>query len=99
MTYRLRYTEEARADIKRLYGFLLDHDFQAAEKAVETIIRTIESLRDFPFAARKAPGGDSFLRELVIPFGSAGYIALFEIEDATTVNIIAVRHQREDDYH
>jgi len=99
MSYKLRYSPEARADIKRLYAFLLQRDVMAAERAVEIIIRTIDSLREFPFAARKAPGDDSFLRELVIPFGSGGYIALFEIEDARTVTILAVRHQREDDYH
>lgn len=99
MTYRLRYTKEARADIKRLYSFLLDRDFDAADKAVDNIIRAIETLKEFPFAARKARGNNAFLRELVIPFGSSGYIALFEIEDAQTVNIIAVRHQREEDYH
>jgi mRNA-degrading endonuclease RelE of RelBE toxin-antitoxin system len=38
------------------------------------------------------------LRELVIPFGSSGYVMLFEIDDASTVIILAVRHQREDDY-
>jgi plasmid stabilization system protein ParE len=99
MTYRLRYTKKARADIKRLYGFLLKQDFEAADRAVEAIITTINSLREFPFAARKAPGDSAFLRELVIPFGSAGYIALFEIENATTVSILTIRHQREDDYH
>ena len=99
MSYRLRYSVEARADIKRLYAFLLQRDVVAADKAVEIIIRTIDGLREFPFAARKAPGDDSFLRELVIPFGSGGYIALFEIEDARTVTILAIRHQREDDYH
>jgi hypothetical protein len=35
----------------------------------------------------------------VIPFGSAGYVALFEIEDDKHVSILAVRHQREDDYY
>ena len=99
MSFRLRYSPDARADIKRLYAFLLERDFDAAEKAVEVIIRTINGLREFPFAARKAPGDNSFLRELVIPFGAGGYIALFEIEDAETVTILAIRHQREDDYH
>lgn len=99
MKYRLHYTKKSRADIRRLYGFLLDHDFTAADKAVEVIIRTIDTLREFPFAARKAPGEDSFLRELIIPFGATGYIALFEIENATTVTILAIRHQRDDDYH
>jgi hypothetical protein len=40
-----------------------------------------------------------FLRELVIPFGGTGCVALFEIDDNQTVTILAVRHQREDDYH
>lgn len=99
MSFRLRYSPDARADIKRLYAFLLERDFDAAEKAVEVIIRTINGLREFPFAARKAPGDNSFLRELVIPFGAGGYIAIFEIENAETVTILAVGHQREDDYH
>ena len=47
---------------------------------------------------RKA-GDAPFLRELIIPFGRTGYVALFEVEDAATVTILAVRHQLEDDYH
>jgi plasmid stabilization system protein ParE len=99
VTYKLRYTSAARSDIKRLYAFLLKRDVVAAEKAIDTIIRTIEGLGEFPFAARKAPGGNSFLRELIIPFGSVGYVALFEIEDQHTVTILAIRHQREEDYY
>ena len=51
-----------------------------------------------PFSCRKALANHPFLRELVIPFGSAGYVALFEIEPGDTISILAVRHQREDDY-
>lgn len=29
---------------------------------------------------------------------SAGYVALFEIDEANTVTVLAIRHQREDDY-
>jgi plasmid stabilization system protein ParE len=39
------------------------------------------------------------VRELVIPFGGAGYVALFEIDDKGSVTILAVRHQREDDFY
>ena len=39
------------------------------------------------------------LRELIIPFGNSGYVALFEIETGGHVTILALRHQREDDYH
>jgi len=35
----------------------------------------------------------------VNPFGSSGYVALFEIANAHEVIIAAVRHQREDDYY
>jgi hypothetical protein len=35
----------------------------------------------------------------VIPFGSAGYVALFEIDGPSQVSTLAVRHQREEDYH
>jgi plasmid stabilization system protein ParE len=38
------------------------------------------------------------LRELIISFGANGYVALFEIEEGQTVTILAVRHQREDDF-
>ena len=49
-------------------------------------------------SCRKA-GSSSFIRELIIPFGNTGYVALFEIVNNSTVIIGAIRHQREDDYH
>jgi plasmid stabilization system protein ParE len=56
-------------------------------------------LEKFPFTCRKAPQANSpFIRELLISFGKSGYVALFEIVDAQTVVVGAVRHQREDDY-
>lgn len=100
MSYRVRYTEAARDDLRRLYGFLLEHDLKAARSALDAIGKGTEFLQDFPFTCRKAVAvaGNPFLRELIIPFGAAGYVALFEIEDSETVTILAIRHQREDDY-
>ncbi len=68
-------------------------------QAAAAIKKSIKVLEAFPFACRKASAETAFLRKLVIPFGSAGYVALFEIEDSETVTILAVRHQREEDYH
>ena len=59
----------------------------------------MELLRAFPFSCRKADADNPFLRELLITFGASGYVALYEIEDEHTITILAVRHQREDDYH
>lgn len=99
MTYRVRYTHAARDDLKRLYRFLLDRDVDAARLALESIVKSVEMLRAFPFTCRKVDADNPFLRELLISFGASGYVALFEIEDDKNVVILAVRHQREDDYH
>lgn len=98
MSFTVRFTETAREDIKRLYAFMLAQDIQAAEKAIQTIEKAIELLQTFPYTCRKAQPNNPFLRELVINFGASGYVALFEIEDENVVTILAVRHQREDDY-
>jgi len=99
VSYRVRYTRTAREDLRRLYGFLLERDLPAARRAREVIGKSVELLREFPFTCRKASSDNPFLRELVIPFGAAGYVALFEIEDNETVTILAIRHQREEDYY
>ncbi|SEK08443.1 type II toxin-antitoxin system RelE/ParE family toxin [Paraburkholderia diazotrophica] len=99
MTFRVRYTGGARRDLLRLYEFLLDRDVAAAERALEALRKSTEILEEFPFTCRKADANNPFLRELIVPFGSSGYVVLFEIDDATTVTILAVRHQRDDDYY
>lgn len=98
MSYRVRYTREARDDLLRLYRFLLDEDIDAARRAYEAIVKATEVLQDFPFTCRKADPANPFLRELLISFGASGYVALFEIEENETVTILALRHQREKDY-
>jgi len=96
--YKVRFTPEAEDDLLRLYEFLLEKDVAAAERALEAIKGGLELLRFTPFSCRKALTDNPFLRELIIPFASAGYVALFEIESGKVVNILAVRHQREEDY-
>ena len=98
MSYQIRFTKAARDDIKRLYAFFLVQDIQAAKRALEAINKAMELLKTFPFTCRKAKADNPFLRELIISFGANGYVALFEIEESQTVTILAVRHQREDDY-
>lgn len=98
MTFQVRYTKHARADMRRLFAYLAQRDPALARKARETIGKGMDLLKEFPFTCRKASQDTPFLRELVIRFGSNGYIALFEIDDANTVTVLAVRHQRGDDY-
>lgn len=102
MSYKIRFTAEAEDDLVRLYRFILDRDtadFAIAERALQAIKDGIRTLALTPFTCRKASVNSPFLRELIIPFGAAGYVALFEIDNTDTVTVLAVRHQRESDYH
>ena len=103
MSFVVRYSASARDDLARLYDHLLDRattveDLDLAEQALSAITGAVERLKLSPFIYRKA-ADDPFLRELLIPFGQSGCVALFEIEDASVVTILAVLHQLEDDYH
>jgi len=102
VNYRIRFTEEAENDLIRLYEFILardEGDWVTAERSLEAIKNAIRSLELTPFSFRKASPDTPFLREIIVPFGASGYVALYEIETNETVTILAVRHQREDDYH
>ena len=109
MSYQVKLTREAEDDLLRLYDFMLEReiersggagagDLALADRAIAAIHHGFATLRSSPFTCRKA-AQSPFLRELVIPFGGTGFVALFEISNTDTVVIAAVRHQREDDYH
>ncbi|SAI11346.1 Plasmid stabilisation system protein [Bordetella ansorpii] len=102
MSYRVRFTRHAERDLQRLYDFIIDRDSSdgaVADRALAAIEDSLQILRISPFTCRRTTGGSPFLRELIIPFGNMGYLALFEIESPEIVTVLAVRHQREDDYY
>lgn len=103
MNFTVRLTREALEDLQRLEEFLVelalqhgDHDPPA--RAVEAIRREMRILQTNPYTCRKV-GTNALERELVIPFGDSGYVALFEITAEREIVVCALRHQREDDYH
>lgn len=105
MTFKVRLTRAAEADLDRLFDFLLERelsrdsgDLTLPTQAIAALRAGIATLKTSPFTCRKA-GQSPFLRELIVPFGRSGYVALFEIEDEASVAVLAVRHQLEDDYH
>lgn len=105
MSFRIRLTREAEADLERLFDFVLEREFSRpdgdlalAEQAIIAVRAGVATLRASPFTCRKV-AQSPFLRELIIPFGHSGYVALFEIVDPTDVVVSAVRYLLEDDYH
>ena len=92
----VRFAVGADEDLIRLFEFLCEKDSRLAERALVTIRKALAMAAALPFTCRKAAQASS-LRECVIPFGHAGYVAAFEIA-ADHILVLAVRHQREDDY-
>ena len=101
--YRVIVTPGAQEDVERLQEFWLQAAGpEVADRAIDTIFKALDFLITFPHSCinAKAQVSDKPCRELIIPFGSSGYLALFEIqEDTKRVAILAVKHQRESDYH
>jgi plasmid stabilization system protein ParE len=104
MSFVVELSPTAEADIERLFDFLLERcetseDLDRAQSAIDAIRATAQHrLAITPFSFRKAAQNPA-QRELIIPFGSTGYVALFEIVSPSKVVVLAVRHQREEDYH
>jgi plasmid stabilization system protein ParE len=98
--FRVRFTEGAREDLLELHTFMAERSPVAAARAVATIERAMKVLAEFPWSCRPSTAvvGTRF-RELIIPFGRQGYVALFELEGNEVVTVLAVRSQRESDYH
>jgi len=103
-TFDVRFSAAAGDDLERLFDFVLDRaqtveDLDLAQAAIEAIrSATQHHLAETPYSFRKV-GNSPARRELIIPFGATGYVALCEIASTSSVVVLAVRHQREEDYH
>lgn len=104
MTFTVIVEPEAKADLLRLYEFLLERaeyidDLEVADRALQALEAAMASLGHTPFLFRKATGTRSTLRrELVVPFGASGYVVTCEIASPQLVVLLAVRHQLEGDH-
>ena len=102
--YSVTLLEEAVADLQRLEDFAIERelasetpDWTTPQRALDAISEGMRLLSWSPFTCRKAELGNGRSRELVVPFGGAGYVVLFEIVGNDVV-VGAVRHHREEDY-
>lgn len=93
---QVKISPRATQDLQRLYDFLAEKDERVADNALDTIETAFKLLAHFPEAWKPVEDG---LRELTIDYGRSGYLALYEYDpDIDRVVILAVRHQRENDY-
>ena len=67
---------EARLDIQYLRGWLAGRAPGAAKRATQAIVAATKSLATFPERGRLVRDN---LRELIVPFGSAGYVLQYAV--------------------
>lgn len=93
---RVEYTLDAREDLIRLSIFHQD-SLEFANHILFVISDGIDVLKKHPLVGRQLANG---LRELVISHGSTGYLARYQYDElANLVLVLAIKHQREVDYH
>jgi plasmid stabilization system protein ParE len=104
MTFKVEFTPGAETDLDRLFDFLLERARTVEEAMLAydaiAVVRTVANshLSTTPYSYRKV-GPRPTLRELIVPFGSTGYVLRFDIRTPELVLVIGARHQREEDYH
>ncbi len=88
---------EAADDLDRMTDFVLESATDAAIETVDLILDALEIFARHPRIGRISVEG---LRELVISRGRSGYVALYSYDEAADiVLVLAVRHQREEDFN
>ncbi|MCV6613720.1 MAG: type II toxin-antitoxin system RelE/ParE family toxin [Cellvibrionaceae bacterium] len=93
---RLIITERAAEGLAKCQRYLRSKNPSAMARAANIISEHFSLLATNPSIGNPHSTRPEF-KELIIPFGKAGYIALYQIE-GDLVYILAFRHQREAGY-
>jgi len=88
---KLRFSREAKADIKSIFDYIAKDNPHIAAKVVSEIERATKRLELFPLSGRK--GAVVETRELVVP--RMPYIAVYRV-NSDMVEIVAVFHAAQD---
>ncbi len=95
---RVVVAARAQQDVVRLHRLLRERDEGAARRGVIAMKDAFRALEKTPFMGRPVYEKPE-LRELVIEFGTAGYLAMYRDDvSVDEVIVLAIKHQREDDY-
>lgn len=94
---QLIWTPDALRAIQRCYRFLVPKNPDAASRAVKAIREHMLVLESHPAIGRPADKMSAEFREILIPFGESGYVALYRM-DGDRVVVLTVRHQSEAGY-
>ena len=87
------YSARLLAHVERAFNLLRTERPEAAVGAADAIRSAVDNLRAHPLVGRRVYGD---VRELVISYGTTGYVALYRfLVPRNEIRILAIRHQRE----
>lgn len=89
----IHFSPEAADDLERVREFLDTNNPEAAKRALRTIFAALERVEEFPDLGR--PTEDADIRQIVIPFGAAGYVVRYTIVESRDVLVLRLWHGRE----
>jgi toxin ParE1/3/4 len=85
---------DAVSDVGRVRSFLEQHNPAAAKRALAAIWRALEQAQVFP--ALGTPTADADIRQLVVRFGSSGYIVRYVVlPESGDILVTRIWHGRE----
>jgi toxin ParE1/3/4 len=91
---KLIISRAAAGDLDRLRAFLAGKNPAAAQRAITTLIKAIESLNALPERGRLF--GTPNIRELIVPFGQSAYVLRYAYSPETgEVVVIRIWYGRE----
>lgn len=88
----LVWSGRALADLSRLARFLSPKNQAAGRRGIAAIRLALQQILAFPNAGR--PVEDHPYRDLLVPFGSSGYVIRYQ-RLGDQVIVLAIRHMRE----
>jgi plasmid stabilization system protein ParE len=87
------YSGRSLTHLGRAFELLHKETPEAAVAAADAVCSAVENLKAHPLLGRRVLGD---IRELVISYGTTGYIALYRfLVPKDEVRVLAIRHQRE----
>ncbi len=95
---KIVFSKSALSKLSHIRNFYTQRDPKIGDRAVDTIEAAFLVFLTHPEIGRPYEGS-VLRRELIIPFGSSGFISLYEIDRLEDrIVIIALLHQKEDGF-
>lgn len=89
---KVQWSAAAQGDLGRLHSFLAQHDLDAADRTLDTLVDAPETLLDFP---RRGPRLSEFDPREVREYRCGKYLLRYELT-GTDIALLRVFHARED---